>query len=83
MSFSEICFAGSYLTVNSDTIKTRSQAAGRVTTLQAISSIWADGGVKAFWRGTSMRLSRTVFSGGILFTTAEAVAKILNPLIGR
>jgi len=61
----------SELTECSDTIKTRSQAAGRVTTLQAISSIWADGGVKAFWRGTSMRLSRTVFSGGesFLFST--------------
>lgn len=48
-----------------DTIKTRSQSAQATTTMQAISSIWADGGVRAFWRGTVMRLGRTVFSGGM------------------
>jgi len=86
VNFANGAVAGTATTLGTmpfDTIKTRSQAAGRVTTLQAIRSIWADGGVKAFWRGTSMRLSRTVFSGGILFTTAEGIAKLLNPLIGR
>lgn len=64
-----------------DTIKTRSQSAKATTTMEAIASIVKDGGVRAFWRGTVMRLGRTVFSGGILFTTAEAIAKILNPVV--
>ncbi|KAI9646989.1 hypothetical protein NHQ30_004990 [Ciborinia camelliae] len=63
-----------------DTIKTRSQSSKVTTTAQAIRGIIKDGGVKAFWRGTVMRLSRTVFSGGVLFTTAEAMTKILNPI---
>lgn len=64
-----------------DTIKTRSQSAKATTTMQAVASILADGGVRAFWRGTVMRLGRTVMAGGILFTTAEAIAKILNPVV--
>ncbi|ESZ96051.1 hypothetical protein SBOR_3528 [Sclerotinia borealis F-4128] len=63
-----------------DTIKTRSQSSKVTTTTQAVVGIMKDGGVKAFWRGTVMRLSRTVFSGGVLFTTAEAMVKILNPI---
>ncbi|PQE16487.1 tricarboxylate transport protein [Rutstroemia sp. NJR-2017a BBW] len=64
-----------------DTIKTRSQSAKVTTTTQAVASIMKDDGVRGFWRGTVMRLSRTVLSGGLLFTTAEAVAKILTPMI--
>jgi solute carrier family 25 citrate transporter 1 len=66
-----------------DTIKTRSQSAKVTTTTQAIASIIKDGGVRGFWRGTVMRLSRTVLSGGLLFTTAEAVAKVLNPIFAN
>jgi solute carrier family 25 citrate transporter 1 len=66
-----------------DTIKTRSQSAKATTTVEAITGIWSDGGVRAFWRGTVMRLSRTVFSGGVLFTTAEAVSKIITPIYER
>src|SRR4051812_10324938 len=47
-----------------DVIKTRSQSAKVTTTTQAITSIIHDGGIRALWRGTVMRLSRTVFSGG-------------------
>jgi solute carrier family 25 citrate transporter 1 len=47
-----------------DTIKTRSQSAKATTTMQAITGIVKDGGIRAFWRGTIMRLGRTVFSGG-------------------
>lgn len=47
-----------------DCIKTRSQAAQVTTTMQAISSIWLDDGIRGFWRGTVMRLGRTVFAGG-------------------
>ncbi|KAI9047964.1 hypothetical protein LZ554_007766 [Drepanopeziza brunnea f. sp. 'monogermtubi'] len=66
-----------------DTVKTRSQSAKVTTTMQAITGVWKEAGVRGFWKGTVMRLSRTVLSGGILFTTAEAVAKVLNPLVGR
>lgn len=66
-----------------DTIKTRSQTAKATTTREAIASIWADGGVRAFWRGTVMRLGRTVLAGGVLFTTAEAVSKIISPFFDR
>lgn len=50
-----------------DCIKTRSQSATATTTVQAIKSIVRDDGIKGFWRGTIMRLGRTVFSGGMLF----------------
>ncbi|KAI4717980.1 hypothetical protein E4T48_05876 [Aureobasidium sp. EXF-10727] len=66
-----------------DVIKTRSQTAKATTTMEAIASIWKDDGVRAFWRGTVMRLGRTVLAGGVLFTTAEAVAKIINPILDR
>lgn len=65
-----------------DTIKTRSQSKEGVGTLEAVKDIWRDGGVTGFWRGTTMRLGRTIFAGGILFTVYEQVVKILNPLFG-
>ncbi|KAF9631665.1 Mitochondrial carrier protein [Lasiodiplodia theobromae] len=66
-----------------DTIKTRCQSARGESTVAAIRSLWEDGGLRGFWRGTVMRLGRTVFSGGILFTGYERMVKILDPLIGR
>ncbi|KAF2498806.1 tricarboxylate transport protein, mitochondrial precursor [Lophium mytilinum] len=63
-----------------DVIKTRSQSAQGASTVEAVKSVWLDYGVKGFWRGTTMRLGRTVFSGGILFTSYEAVASVLNPM---
>ena len=66
-----------------DTIKTRSQSAKATTTVEAVKGIWSDGGIRAFWRGTVMRLSRTVFSGGVLFTTAEAVSNTITPIYER
>ncbi|PVH78138.1 mitochondrial carrier [Cadophora sp. DSE1049] len=86
VNFANGSFAGVVTTVLSmpfDTIKTRSQSAKVTTTMQAITGVWYESGIRGYWRGTVMRLSRTVFSGGILFTTAEAVAKVLNPLVGR
>jgi solute carrier family 25 (mitochondrial citrate transporter), member 1 len=79
-----------YATMPFDTIKTRSQSARGASTVEAVRSIWIDGkrdmkwmgGVRGFWRGTTMRLGRTVFSGGILFTVYERVAAVLNPLFG-
>ncbi|CZR61286.1 related to tricarboxylate transport protein, mitochondrial precursor [Phialocephala subalpina] len=85
VNFGNGAVAGVVTTVLSqpfDTVKTRSQAVEVTTTMQAITSVLKEEGVRGFWRGTVMRLSRTVFSGGILFTTAEAVSKIITPLIG-
>lgn len=65
-----------------DTVKTRCQSAKGASTVEAFRSVVADYGVRGFWRGTTMRLGRTVFSGGILFTTYEWAAAILNPLVG-
>jgi len=66
-----------------DTIKTRSQQAKATTTMEAIAGITKVDGIRGFWRGTVMRLSRTVFSGGVLFTTAEAMSKMLNPIFAK
>lgn len=62
-----------------DTVKTRCQSSRGASTVEAFRSIVADYGVRGFWKGTSMRLGRTVFSGGILFTTYEWAVALLNP----
>ncbi|ORY05054.1 mitochondrial carrier domain-containing protein [Clohesyomyces aquaticus] len=63
-----------------DVIKTRSQSAQGASTAEAVKSVLIDYGIRGFWKGTTMRLGRTVFSGGILFTAYEAAVKIINPL---
>ncbi|KAF2187675.1 tricarboxylate transport protein-like protein [Zopfia rhizophila CBS 207.26] len=63
-----------------DVIKTRSQSSHGARTVKAIKSVLIDYGIRGFWKGTTMRLGRTVFSGGILFTSYEAAVKIINPL---
>ncbi|KAF2464111.1 tricarboxylate transport protein-like protein [Lindgomyces ingoldianus] len=63
-----------------DVIKTRSQSAHGMSTAEAVKSVLVDYGIKGFWKGTTMRLGRTVFSGGILFTSYEAAVKIISPL---
>lgn len=70
-----------YATQPFDTLKTRSQSAKGASTMEAFRSILADHGVRGFWRGTTMRLGRTVFSGGILFTVYEQVAAVLRPIL--
>lgn len=72
-----------YVTQPFDTIKTRSQSARGTSTVEAVRSIMTDGGITGFWRGTTMRLGRLVFSGGILFTVYEAAARVLRPIIDR
>ena len=69
-----------YATMPFDTIKTRSQSAQGASIVEATKSILVDGGVRGFWRGTTMRLGRTIFAGGILFTVYERVAAVLNPI---
>lgn len=66
-----------------DTIKTRCQSARGATTVEAFQSVISDYGVKGFWKGTTMRLGRTVFSGGILFTAYEWAVAIINPIYKR
>jgi len=72
-----------YSTMPFDVIKTRCQASRGIPTIKAIRDIWVDGGVKEFWRGTTMRLGRTIFSGGILFTVYEEVAAIIDPIFRK
>jgi len=62
-----------------DTIKTRCQSSAGASTVEAFRGLMADYGVRGLWRGTTMRLGRTVFSGGILFTAYEWAAALLNP----
>lgn len=70
-----------YSTQPFDVVKTRAQSAKGAGTIEAFQSVMTDYGIRGFWKGTTMRLGRTVFSGGILFTTYEKVVAILNPLI--
>lgn len=69
-----------YATQPFDTIKTLSQSAKGASTVEAFRSVFADDGVRGFWRGSTMRLGRTVFSGEILFTMYEQMAALLNPV---
>ena len=72
-----------YTTMPFDTIKTRSQSAKGASTVEAVREIWKDGGVKGFWKGSTMRVSRTVFSGGILFTVYEWAVALMMPVVER
>ncbi|RDW74322.1 Tricarboxylate transport protein [Aspergillus mulundensis] len=66
-----------YMTQPFDTIKTRAQGAKGASTMEALQGVLRDGGVRALWRGSSMRLGRLVLSGGIVFTVYENVAALL------
>ena len=82
MNFLNGSIAGTITTLTTmpfDCIKTRSQSSMRTTTIQAVVGICQDDGIKGFWRGTILRLGRTVLAGGILFTTAEAIRKLIEP----
>jgi solute carrier family 25 citrate transporter 1 len=72
-----------YTTQPFDTLKTRGQSARGVALKEAFVSILKDGGVRGFWRGSTMRLGRVVFSGGILFTTYEKTSQALHTLYGK
>ena len=60
-----------------DTIKSRTQSAKGASTTEAFTSIWKDSGVRGYWKGSTMRLGRLVFSGGIVFSIYEKVSGIL------
>lgn len=65
-----------------DTIKTKAQQAKVVGTMESIRVILKeDGFFKGFWRGTVMRLGRTVLAGGILFTANEQAVTMLKTIL--
>jgi solute carrier family 25 citrate transporter 1 len=86
-SFANGAAAGTITTLATqpfDTVKTKAQHAKAVGTMDAVRIIMAeDGFFKGFWRGTVMRLGRTVMAGGILFTANEQAVKVLKTVIGR
>lgn len=71
-----------YATQPIDVVKTRAQSVKHEGIIECTKSIWQEAGLKGFWRGTVMRLGRTVMAGGILFTSYEQVVKILKPIYG-
>ena len=72
-----------YATQPIDVVKTRAQSVKGAGVVEATISVWQDYGFKGYWRGTVMRLGRTVMAGGILFTSYEQVVAILNPLMAK
>ncbi|KAF2860098.1 tricarboxylate transport protein-like protein [Piedraia hortae CBS 480.64] len=85
-SFGNGAIAGTVTTLTTqpfDTVKTRCQSARGETALSAIRGVLVDYGIRGFWKGTTMRLGRTVVSGGILFMGYEWAVKILDPVLGR
>ena len=66
-----------YATQPLDTIKTRSQSARGQGMGSAVVGVWRDGGVLAFWRGSSMRLGRLMLSGGIVFAVYEQISQLM------
>lgn len=77
-----------YLTMPFDVVKTRMQQspsagtssnAARPSILTCGVDIIKREGVKSLWKGTTPRLTRLIFSGGIAFTAYEAVIGWLNP----
>lgn len=72
-----------YTTQPFDVVKTRAQAVKSVGTIEATTSVMKDFGIKGFWRGSTMRLGRNVFSGAILFSVYEQVAKAMRVVRGE
>ncbi|ETN46085.1 uncharacterized protein HMPREF1541_00269 [Cyphellophora europaea CBS 101466] len=66
-----------------DTLKTRAQSVRGAGIVEAFTSIIKDYGVKGLWRGSTMRLGRTVVAGGILFSSYEAIAKMISPIVDK
>lgn len=65
-----------YATQPFDTVKTRTQSANGESTMVALRSVFSETGVRGFWKGSTMRLSRLIFSGGIVFSIYEQVVNI-------
>jgi solute carrier family 25 citrate transporter 1 len=66
-----------YATMPFDVVKTRMQgleAKQYTSSFDCARKILADEGVLAYWKGTVPRLSRVMFSSGIIFTFYEMVS---------
>jgi solute carrier family 25 citrate transporter 1 len=85
-SFANGAVAGTITTLATqpfDTVKTQAQQAKRTGTMDSVRAIMAQDGIRGFWRGTVMRLGRTVMAGGILFTANEQATKMLKIILGQ
>ncbi|KAF2969345.1 hypothetical protein GQX73_g4204 [Xylaria multiplex] len=85
-SFANGAVAGTVTTLATqpfDTVKTKVQQAKQTGTMDSIRTIMAEDGICGFWRGTVMRLGRTVLAGGILFTANEEATKALKLVLGQ
>ncbi|CZT52599.1 related to CTP1-Mitochondrial citrate transporter-member of the mitochondrial carrier (MCF) family [Rhynchosporium secalis] len=65
-----------YATQPFDTVKTRTQSASGESTLAAARGVLTEAGVLGFWKGSTMRLSRLIFSGGIVFSVYEQIVAL-------
>ncbi|KAI0897829.1 mitochondrial carrier [Annulohypoxylon nitens] len=80
-SFANGAFAGTLTTLATqpfDTVKTKAQQARVVSTRECVRAVYREDGVRGFWRGTVMRLGRTVMAGGILFAANEQALRALK-----
>ena len=66
-----------------DTLKTRAQSVRGAGVVEAFTSVIADYGMKGLWRGSTMRLGRTVLAGGLLFTSYEWIATLIAPVLDK
>ncbi|KAI1262434.1 mitochondrial carrier domain-containing protein [Xylariaceae sp. FL1019] len=85
-SFANGAVAGTVTTLATqpfDTVKTKAQQARKTGTMDSVRLIMKEDGVRGFWRGTVMRLGRTVMAGGILFTANEQATKMLKFMLGE
>ncbi|KAI5865453.1 mitochondrial carrier [Durotheca rogersii] len=81
LSFANGAAAGTLTTLATqpfDTIKTKAQQARAVRTADCVRQLLAEDGVRGLWRGTVMRLGRTVAAGGILFSANEQALRLLR-----
>lgn len=70
-----------YATMPFDVVKTRLQSAEAAQyggLVRCASNLVKQEGVKALWKGTTPRLTRLIFSGGIAFTVYEACISFLT-----
>ena len=67
-----------YATQPFDTVKTRTQSSVGARTKEAFFSVVSESGVSGLWKGSTMRLGRLMFSGGIVFTIYEKVCTLLS-----
>lgn len=76
-----------YVTMPVDVVKTRMQGVDAKQkypwgSAECAYRVWQHEGIRGFWKGATPRLSRLMFSGGIVFTAYEQVMlllKYINP----